>query len=165
MADPLSILTGVLGTLDVGLRFAKYLKEINEGAKEIDEDIAELLREITILNSTNSNLKEIWSKDRDLRLEKAKPDPISPVLPGTPLSSSGATMQLTTSVQKLWVDTKTSIEDSGSIILKLENVVKSIYGDSVTSKGTRDRFWRAIKKHGKEQDFRDIVSPFSRTWR
>ena len=62
MADPFSILAGAAGLADVCIRLGKFLKDANHGFRVVDQELDELLKEITSLQSVNASIEELLKR-------------------------------------------------------------------------------------------------------
>jgi hypothetical protein len=62
MADPLSIIAGTAGLGDVCVRLIIFLKHAKDGIRSVDEDLENLLIEITSLRSTNDLVNRSYAE-------------------------------------------------------------------------------------------------------
>lgn len=68
MADPFSIVAGVISCADVAFRLTIFIKQVKDGTETIDKDLDDILREIEALTSINESIKQIF--ERDFQREK-----------------------------------------------------------------------------------------------
>ena len=64
--DPFSIITGTAGLIDISTRIIKYLKDIEEAAGTVDEEISSLSQEIDSLVSINASIEKLWLATREI---------------------------------------------------------------------------------------------------
>ncbi|MCJ1400458.1 hypothetical protein MMC11_003664 [Xylographa trunciseda] len=57
MADPFSIIVGTAGLADVCIRFALFLRQAKDGFHKVDEDLEDLTKEVTALQSVSDLIK------------------------------------------------------------------------------------------------------------
>ncbi len=108
MADPLSIIVGTVGLLDVCWRVGGYLKDVEGSAGKVDKEIAALSREITSLISLNKSIQEVK--------EAADKAVLGTSIDNEPL------------VKQLWKEVDTNIEGCRATVEKLEELLKEIIG-------------------------------------
>ena len=65
MADPFSIIAGVISVADVSFRLTVFIKQLKDGADTIDKDLDDILREIDALHSINESIKCVFERDFD----------------------------------------------------------------------------------------------------
>ena len=73
--DPFSILTGTAGLLDVSFRVIGYLKQVEEEAGTVEEEIAALSQEINALITVHDSIEALWRSNHDAA-------PVSPLEEG-----------------------------------------------------------------------------------
>ena len=122
--DPFSIITGTAGLLDVCIRLAKYLKDFQEAAAKVEDEISALLHEFEALIAVNESIKTLFEAE----LERAKLEQAEPK------STSGAPKPGSDSVQKIWENIGRNLKDCQTVVEKLEEVVEEIVGKGIVEK-------------------------------
>ena len=123
--DPFSIISGTAGLLDISLRLIVYLKEVEEAAERVDEEIASLSQEIDTLVSVNDSIERLWLSTRE--------------------SVPGISFKDASCVEDTWKKLGSLLWDCRLEANKLEQYLKEIVGKS-GSKVTMGK-WDGIKKH------------------
>lgn len=138
MADPLSIIAGTVGLLDVCWRVGSYLNDLKGATGRIEADIDALQREVTSLIDVNESIKKL----KDITDEA---DPSSPIT-----HSPG--------VEDLWQKVDSNTRGCKDVVLRLEEKVKDIMGKSQTAKptGKIDGLKKTMKWQSKDPDLAKI---------
>jgi flagellar capping protein FliD len=140
--DPFSILVGTAGLLDISIRLISYLKDVEEAAGKVDEEIRSLSKEINSLATVNESIEHLWLRTRE--------------------SVPGVSFKDAAYVGDTWKKLGGLLQDCRDKAKKLEQYLKEIVGKNgpnVTGK------WDGIKKHlrrqakdGEYQQVRDRLS-------
>jgi hypothetical protein len=128
MADPFSIAIGTIGLLDVCWRVGSYLKEIEESAGKVEEEIAVLSREITSLISVNESIQKLR-------------EATDGAVPGSSLNCEPL-------LQKLWAEVDANTDGCRAAVQKLEELLKEIIGKNGPKVANK---WDGIKKQLRSQ--------------
>lgn len=144
MADPVSIIAGTVGLLDVCWKVVSYLKCVKEGAGKIEEDIDALQKEVRALIDVNESIKKFKE-----RMEEADP------------SSS---INHSPEVENLWQSVDSNTKDCKAEVLRLAEKVKGIMGKSETAKPTSkiDGIRKTLKWDSKDPDLVKIHHSLSK---
>jgi hypothetical protein len=103
MADPFSIIAGALGTSDVCISLARYLKEVVRGYKSIEDDIQHLLQRVATIQKVAGTIKAIFEAEWDSQPKSADRDQ--------------------TRINGLWQYTGEYLSDCLSIVSELNNLL------------------------------------------
>jgi hypothetical protein len=135
--DPFTIITGTVGLLDVCLRLVSYLKDVQESAGKVEEEIAALLSEIDALLSVHRSLKDFW-------------DAKYKAVPGL-LASKKDEIR----VDGLWKEVATNLRECRTTVDKLEVLLKEIIGKDGNAKvsGKIDGIRKQLRKQSKDPEF------------
>ena len=60
MADPLSIVAGTVGIIDVCVRLVSYLRNVNAATGKIEQDLFDLIEEFVALEAVNRSIRDTW---------------------------------------------------------------------------------------------------------
>lgn len=136
MADPFSIVAGTAGIIDVCVRIANYLRDINAAASRIEQELFILLEEFVALESVNSSIRDTW-------LEHHKTGDRGP--PDEPL------------LKTQWQDLDHALQGCHNLMLKFGALIQGIIGKDgpfVTSKlgGIK----KVLRKQSKEKAIFEI---------
>lgn len=142
MADPFSVIAATIGVIDVCVRFSIYLKDVQAGAKKIDDEIAFLSREVEALQAVNETIQATY---RELQ------------------ASSSPNEADSKQVRTLWRNIKSNLQDCLLIVEELETLVQSIAGKELSKDSAKlmrkfDGFRKQLKKQSKEGDFYKLQS-------
>jgi len=106
--DPFSILTGTAGLLDVSFRVIGYLKQVEEEAGTVEEEIAALSQEINALITVHDSIEALWRSNHDAA-------PVSPLEEGA-------------DVEDLWGKLASLLQECRDTVQKLEALLKEVIG-------------------------------------
>ena len=145
MADPFSIAVGTMGLTDICWRFGTYLKDIQAGAAQIEDEIASLTREIEALTSINETIHASY---KDFQKSVASNDEEDAV---------------PAEVANLWRNIRSNLQDCRIIVEDLEQLVKNIVGKEPQDKPSKverkfDGFRKQLRKQSKEGDLNKLQS-------
>jgi len=135
--DPFSIITGVVGLLDVTWRVAKYLRDVQEAAGLVEGEIAALLGEIQGLESVNKSIKYLHEIEVSSFPEGA--------------------LELPDRDQEIWRNTAYNLRECQRSVEKLEDVLDTIagkHGDRVI--GWRDGIRKQLRKESKDGELNSL---------
>jgi predicted AAA+ superfamily ATPase len=135
--DPFSILAGTAGLLDVSFRVIGYLKQVEEAAGKVEEEIAALSQEINALITVNDSIEALWRSNHD-------PAPVSPLEEGA-------------DVKDLWGKLASLLQECRDTVQKLEALLKEVVGKNgpkVT--GKLDGIKKQLRKQSKDQDYMEV---------
>ena len=120
--DPFSIVASTAGISDVTFRLVRFLKGTIQGARDVDEDLRNLLIEVESLISINNGLNSITAaRDFEHLLRRS-------------FEESGS---LTESWKQLWHNASRIANDITRLLEKLEAILKDIQGADCNVKGIR----------------------------
>ncbi|KAL6720967.1 hypothetical protein ACLMJK_000067 [Lecanora helva] len=144
MADPFSIAAGSIGLLDVCWRFGRYLKHLQAGAAEIDNEIASLSREVKELEGVSKAIQASYTGSQASLYSEEE--------------NLGAKQ-----ISNLWREIASNIADSRQIVEELEILVKLIVGkesttDSSTFTAKINRYRKQLRRESKEDGFFKLQS-------
>ncbi|KIX02258.1 uncharacterized protein Z518_08197 [Rhinocladiella mackenziei CBS 650.93] len=133
MADPFSIVTGALGTIDACINLARYLNDVVRGFKSIEDDIQHLLHRVTTIQKVAGTIKATFEAEWDSQPRPADKDQ--------------------TTINGLWQYTGEYLSDCLSIVSELNNLICRLLGrpDGSTE----------IRPHGLEDHHKELDSPTS----
>ncbi|KUJ13717.1 tetratricopeptide repeat domain-containing protein [Mollisia scopiformis] len=135
--DPLSILAGTTGLLDVSFRVISYLKDLEESAGKVEDEIAALSQEISALITVNDAIEALWLANHD-------------TAPGSPF-------QDTTDVEDLWKRLAGLLRDCRDTAQKLEALLKEVMGKKGPKvSGKWDGIRKQLRKDSKEKEWTDV---------
>lgn len=137
MADPLSIIVGTVGLLDVCWRVGSYLKDVAGSAGKVDEEIAALSREITSLISVNESIQ---------KLKEAADEAVS-----------GISVDYELLIKQLWNEVDTTTEGCRATLVKLEELLKEIIGKNGPKVVNKlDGIRKQVRRQSKDGDLVQI---------
>jgi hypothetical protein len=131
MADPFSFVAGAIGIADVTIRVITYLRDVKAATETIDADIDGLINEILSLKQVHGHLDEEYQKQTGKR---------------------GLSAEETV----LWEQTKRTLENGQTLVIKLEISVRKVHGDVRTVTRQRDAFTKQNRKRALDS----IISGF-----
>ena len=108
MVDPLSIIVGTVGLLDVCWRVGSYLKDVEKSAGRVEAEIAALSHEIKSLISVNESIKQLKEKTNE-------------AVPGTSSDNE-------TEIKKLWKEVDANTEGCRATVENLQELLEEIVG-------------------------------------
>jgi len=134
MGDPLSILAGTVGLLDVSWRVVSYLRDIQVEAAAIESDLVALQQELEALLSVNESIRDIFTAELDE----------NPAV-------------LAVDSRRLWHNTGRLLRDCRTIVDGLETLLREIIG----SEGPEifrelDGFRKQLRRQQKNEDFNSL---------
>lgn len=131
MADPFSFVAGAVGIADVTIRVITYLRDVRAAIGTIDADIDGLINEILSLKQVHGHLDEEYQKQT---------------------GKGGLSAEETI----LWEQTKQTLKNGQTLVIKLEISVRQVYGDVRTVTRRRDAF----TKQNRKRDMDGMISGF-----
>lgn len=141
--DPFSILAGTAGLLDVTIRLISYLKEVNEAAGKVDEEIASLSAEINSLATVNDSIEELWLNTCE-------------DLPGISFKD-------TAYVEDTWKKLGGLLQDCRREAKHLEQYLKDIVGkNGPTVTGKWDGIKKYLRRQAKDEEYQKVRDRLSR---
>ena len=137
MADPLSIIASTTGIIDVCVRLANYLRDVNSAAGKIEQDLLALQAEFISLQAVNNAIHDTW-------LENYK-TPDLKTLVDHPL------------VEKQWQDLKHALSGCSSTVLRLGTLIEEVVGkDGIPVSSKLDGIKKVLRKQSKDKDILEI---------
>jgi len=135
--DPFSILAGTAGLLDVSIRVIQYLKQVEESAGKVEEDITALSQEINTLIIVNDSIETLWLANYE-------------AVPGSPFED-------TTDVEDLWRKLASLLDECRKTAQNLEVLLIEVIGKSGPKvSGKWDGIKKQLRKESKERDYVDV---------
>ncbi len=140
--DPFSIIVGTVGLIDVCTRFGAYLRDIQAGAAQIEDEISALSRELKSLKSVNETIKASYEDFQvSYSHEAAFPKQAA----------------------NLWHNINSSLQDCRLIVEDLEQLIKATIGKETSDRGSRlaskvQSFRKQLRKQSREGDFDKLHS-------
>jgi hypothetical protein len=132
--DPLSILAGTAGLLDVSIRFAQYLKDVKESSERINEDIEALYQEVAAIGIVVRSIENVFKGN----------------LSETDLSDSDE-------LQGLCEEVGNNIRSCQAALDKLFILISHIVGKDTSKQQSKvEGFRRYLRKNAKEEEFNRI---------
>ena len=135
--DPFSIIAGTAGLLDVSVRLIAYLKEVEEAAGKVDEEISNLSHEIDSLVSVNDSIEHLWL--------------------ATHGSVPGVSSEDAAHVEDSWKRLGCLLQDCRVEARKLEKYLEEVvgkHGSKVTGKW--DGIKKHLRRHAKDEDYQQV---------
>ncbi|KAI9652537.1 MAG: hypothetical protein M1831_006728 [Alyxoria varia] len=135
MAEPFSIIAGVVGVTDVCIRLLDFLKQAKDGFQKIDTDLEELSKDVASLQSTGELIKHTFETE-----------PIAP-------KDRDAQRIL----QNHWQTTQDILEASQRILERLKDLIVNVLGGG--QKPTHVKFQslrKFLRQQSKEKEFTDL---------
>jgi hypothetical protein len=140
--DPFSIIAGTAGLLDIAVRLIAYIKEVEESAGKVDQEIASLSQEIESLASVNDSIERLWLRNRE--------------------NPPGVSLKDAAYVEDAWKQMGGLLQDCRVEAMKLEHYLREVVGKNGSKVNGK---WDGIKKHlrrhakdGEYQQVRDRLS-------
>jgi hypothetical protein len=128
--DPFSIIAGTAGLADVCLRLAKFLKNANDGFREVDRELEELSREIALLRSVNDLVERTYVEG----------------------STAGTNPEHQRILGTNWRATQTTLASCQLIVEQIEVILQEV-GDAGNGKHVKlDQLRKWLKQQSKEGD-------------
>ena len=137
MADPFSIIVGTVSLIDCCWRFGNYIKDVQTGAAQIDDEIVALLREVEAVRIVNEKVKANYMRFSTL----------SVVVETGP-----------NHLKDFWRDISSNVHECRLIVEQLEALVEGIVGKNRAEGDSRllrklDGFRKQLRKESKEAAF------------
>lgn len=135
--DPFSILVGTAGLLDVSFRVIGYLKEVEESAGKVEDEITALSQEINTLITVDEAIDALWRANHD-------------AVSGTPFMEKA-------DAEDLWKKLASLLEECRETTQKLETLLKEVIGKKgphVT--GKIDGIKKQLRRQSREKDYMDV---------
>lgn len=136
MADPLSIIAGTTGVIDICVRVGTYLRDVNAATGKIEQDLLALLEEFIALEAVNTVIRDTWL-DHHKKADSEIPD--------TPL------------LQKQWLALNYALQGCGSSMQRLSALIEEVvgkHGYSVINK--LDGIKKVLRKQSKDRAILEI---------
>jgi len=126
--DPLSIITGTVGLLDVCWRVGSYLNDVKEAAQNIEADLQGLQDEINALHRINSVIEDLQKKTTEAGL----------------ISHLDQAPEL----KRIWKNIDENTQGCTAVLVKLEQEVRRIMGKNQQAKPTSkvDGIRKAVRR-------------------
>ena len=144
MADPFSIAAGTVGLLDVCWRLCSYLKDLQAGAKKVDDEVVSLLREIEEFGAVADAIQKHHTESKaTTSSEKESVD--------------------TKQINTYWRDLGPNIAGSKNILQNLEIQINIIIGKESSKEASSlvikfDRLRKQLRKDSKEGEINKLRS-------
>ena len=143
--DPFSIVVGTVGVLDVCFRLIKYLKDFENAAAGIDQELQDLRRSLDAVVIVVDSIKEAFG---------AKLAPSKTTNDGDP-------------VDRLWRNAGTILGDCQVKLQRLEQIIVKITGGEVSKQPSKfDGFKKQLRKQSVDDEYsrlRDDLYSFLQT--
>lgn len=134
MADPFSILAGAAGLADVCIRLGKFLKDANHGFRVVDQELEDLFKEITSLQSVNESIDEL--------LRRSYPEG----------STAGTSPNLQKILDTNWQATGGTLSNCQLIVERIEVILKDVTNAGGGKHVKRDQFRKWMKQQSREEE-------------
>lgn len=138
MADPFSTLAGAAGLADVCIRFAKFLKDANDGFRLVDQELEDLSKEIVSLQSVNGSINEL--------LKRSYPE--------------GSTARTNPHLEKIldinWRATNTTLASCQLIVERIEALLKDVVNAGSGKHIKRDQVRKWLKQQSREEELNTL---------
>ncbi|RDW69224.1 hypothetical protein BP6252_08244 [Coleophoma cylindrospora] len=141
--DPFSITIGLASMLDITVRVVKYLKEVQDAAGVIGEELATLVNEIQALGSLGRSIQHLHDTEVQSLL--------------------GGFADLPDRDQELWRVTSSNLQDCKALVGRLRDLFTEIagkHGDKVG--GWADSIKKQLRKQSKDGELNKIRSQIIR---
>ena len=138
MADPFSILAGAAGLADVCIRLGKFLKDANHGFRVVDQELDELLKEITSLQSVNASIEELLKRS----------------YPGR--STAQASPNLQQVLDTNWQATNATLSSCKLVVEKIEAILKDVVNVGSGRHVKRDQIRKWIKQQSRGDELNTL---------
>lgn len=135
--DPFSILAGTAGLLDVSFRVIGYLKQVEESAGKVEEEITALSQEINTLITVNDAVDALWLANHD-------------AAPGSPFEE-------TAEAEDLWKKLAGLLQECRDTVQKLEELLKEVIGKNGPKvSGKFDGIKKQLRRQSKDKEYMDV---------
>lgn len=125
MADPISIFAAGVGIADVSIRLIKYLKDVKAAAESIEEDIGGLINEVEALMTVHGQLEHEYVRHTN---------------------DEGSSQE----EKILWFNTGKTLKNGQTLVEKLDQSIRQIYGNDPRVAGKRDGLIKQHRKRNQE---------------
>lgn len=143
MMDPFSIVAGTFGVADVCIRLVRYLRNVSAAAANVQQEIDSLINEVGSLETTVTSVAETFENETNKSTK-----------PLSPLKADN--------IERLWKETKRSLDACRHTALQLDQVVRDIYGDSGSKvTGKLDSWTKESRRRNKATDLQRIREKLS----
>ncbi|OCL06656.1 tetratricopeptide repeat domain-containing protein [Glonium stellatum] len=137
MTDPFSIIAGTAGLLDISFRLIGYLRQVEESAGKIEEEITALTQEINALITVNDAIDALWRDNHD-------------ATPAPPFEG-------TVNPEDLWRKLASLLQECRDTAQKLEILLKEVIGKNGPKvSGKFDGIKKQLRKQSKDRDYIDV---------
>ena len=140
MAEPFSVITATAGVIDICWRFGSYLRKVQAGAAQIEDDIETLSRDIDALRVVNETVRDSYKE----------------------LSSHlGSGIEGSKHVERLWRNVSSNLGNCQSVLEDLEALVKAVVGKEAPKDESKimrkvGDFRKQLRKQSRESDFNKL---------
>ena len=140
MAEPFSIITATVGVIDVCCRFGSYLRDVQAGAAQIEDDIEILSRDIEALRVVNETIRDSYKE----------------------LSSHlGSGIESSKHVERLWRNVSSNLGNCQLVLEELEILVRAVVGKVAPEDESKimrkfGGFRKQLRKQSRESDFNKL---------
>ena len=140
MAEPFSIITATAGVIDVCWRFGSYLRDVQAGAAQIEDDIETLSRDIEALRMVNETVRDSYKE----------------------LSSHlGSGIESSKHIERLWRNVSSNLGNCQLVLEELEVLVKAVVGKAAPKDESKimkkgGGFRKQFRKQSRESDFNKL---------
>ncbi|KAL9109661.1 MAG: hypothetical protein Q9227_005699 [Pyrenula ochraceoflavens] len=136
MADPLSIIAGTVGIIDVCVRLVEFLHDVKKSVANVNAEIQALLDEVESLKGINESIASSYSDWR----QTAK---------GPPATAAR--------IESYWKKLDVSLQGCTKIISKLEAVLRDIHrGSGSKTTSALETFSKEKRRRSKNDDLRRL---------
>lgn len=134
MADPFSIVVGIVGLADVCSRIIKNLDHIRQDMGTVDEDLETLVQEVGGLRDICETVRATFG---------AKSDD----------ATTSEFSKVSEATEKVWQDLERALQNCHGVILKLDEIVQEIRGPpGASGSGKLDAFRKSLRKRFRDSD-------------
>ena len=140
MAEPFSVITATAGVIDVCWRFGAYLRDVQAGAAQIEDDIETLSRDIDALRVVNETVRDSYKE-------------LSSHLASRTDSSKH--------IERLWRNVSSNLGNCQVVLEELEALVKAVVGKEAPKDESKimrkiGGFRKQLRKQSRENDFNKL---------
>ena len=143
MADPLSIVAGTFGILDISYRVLKTLNDVCAGASKIDDELESLVQDIETFRKVIEDVKDAFSPNtlslpRTSRAQSCSPRPDSS--------------------HDLWRDVESTLAQCRRVLADLEVFLQTIIGNETNTglRGKFNTFKRQLRVQAKQEELNKL---------
>jgi hypothetical protein len=135
--DPFSILRGSAGLLDTSIRVFTFLKQVQEGAGTVDEEIIALTQEINTLITVNDAVDALWQANHD----------------STPVSL----FEEAAETEELWKKLGNLLQSCRDTVERLEALLKEVVGKNGPNvSGKLDGIKKQLRRQSRDKDYAEV---------